>query len=499
MENKEVVHLKLPAHFSYVPTARACVREAAKKAGLPEDDVDKIVLAADEAAVNVIKHAFLPEEAALFDVICEASSIIFKVIVKDKGYPFSPGDVEEYSIDRVIKEGKTTGLGVYLMKHSVDELSFHNNGFGGKEVHLVKYIHQKHIDKCIDKSEIKPYKNPVGPKKKPIEKADYRVELLNPEKSIEVSQCAYRTYGYNYIHEFIYYPERIAEMNRKKELISGVAVSDKTSEIVSHATLEVFKGKNAVELGAAFTKPNFRRQGCFNRICEYLINEAKKEGIKGLYATAVTIHPFSQKVILKNNFKECGIMIGMAQASMFRDSLEHGQQRESMVVLFRDINQDLNKSLYAPGHHKAVLVDIYSNIGVPVEWKEQAEPVVSREYSVIETEIHGPMSTGYIHIKEYGSDIKEKIRHSLKELVHNKIEAVFLYLDLCDPLTMKFAKDFEEMGFFFSGILPSGSRQNLVLQYLNDIRIDYSKICVASLFTSRLLSYIKSQDPNQRA
>ena len=489
MENKRVVNLRLPADPSYVPALKLCVCEAAKKAGLSESDIDNVVLAATEAAANVIEHAFLPQEEGCFEIACESSSLAFKVIVRDKGYPFSPERAEEYSIDKVMKGGKVSGLGLYLMKHSVDNVSFHNNGTGGKEVHLVKYIDQSHIENRVDKAE-------TGPSKKP-ERIDYRVELLDPERSIEVSQCAYRTYGYNYIHEFIYYPERVAEMNRKKQLISAVAINNKTNEIISHAALEAMEGKDVVELGAAFTKPDFRRQGCFSRISEYLLDVAAKEKIKGLYARAVTIHTFSQKTILKNNFKDCGIMIGMGQASMFKDTLEHGTQRESMAISFRNVDQLLDKALYAPHHHRAILEDIYSKIGIPAKWQEPPAVKPELKYSEVETKVLGPMRTAIVKVDKYGKDMLKKMEHGLAEMHRSNLEAAFLYLDLCDPLTPNMVKKFEKMGFFFSGVLPSGSRQNLVLQYLNKIRIDYSKICAASDSSAKLLSYIKALDPNQ--
>jgi serine/threonine-protein kinase RsbW len=498
MKDKEVLNLSLPANLSYMPVVLAYIREIARKTGFSDDEAGKIVLATDEAAVNVIQHAFLPEQEATFDITCEVSSLGLKVIVKDKGYPFSPDKVKQYSVEKALEGSGHLGLGLFLMRQSVDELSFHNMGCNGKEVHLVKYIHQKRIEDYVDKSELKPYEQPKAVPEKPIKKTSYHTQLLDSEQSIEISQCAYRTYGYNYIHEYIYYPERIAEMNRKGELISAVAMADGTNEIMSHAALEVTYGKNLVELGIAFTKPEFRNQGCFNQICEYLMDRGKKEGIKGVYATAVTIHPFSQKAILKNKFKECGIMLGIGPATMFKDSLEHGVQRESMVVLFRNIDQSLTRPLHAPRHHRGILEKIYANIEIPVQWKDASgldKRVLSESAASMETRLDRNMGMAEIYVNEYGANVIEEIRQRLRELDHEKVEAIYLYLDLCDPFTGILAKDFEEMGFFFSGALPSGNRQDLLLQYLNDIQIDYSKICIASDFANELLAYVKASSP----
>jgi serine/threonine-protein kinase RsbW len=280
-------------------------------------------------------------------------------------------------------------------------------------------------------------------------------------------------------------------MNKRGELISSVAVNEETNEIMSHAAIEVTEGTDLVELGVAFTKPQFRHQGCFNNICDFLMDEAKREGIKGVYATAVTIHPFSQKAILKNNFKESGILVGLAPASTFKESLEHGQQRESMIILFRPIEQLPEQILYAPTHHKEILQKIYNNIGVAVKWQQQPDvSELSGKHAAIEVKVHGPMEEADIYVNEYGSDVVDEVHHRLRELIREKIEAIYLHLDLRDPLTAHFTKEFEKIGFFFSGVLPCGLRQNLILQVI-DADVDYDKIQTASEFSAELLSYVK--------
>ena len=53
------------------------------------------------------------------------------------------------------------------------------------------------------------------------------------------------------------------------------------------------------------------------------------------------------------------------------------------------------------------------------------------------------------------------------------------------------------MGFFFAGILPESSIGDaLVLQYLNNVDLDYSKILLVSDIAKELLVYISEHDPN---
>ena len=53
------------------------------------------------------------------------------------------------------------------------------------------------------------------------------------------------------------------------------------------------------------------------------------------------------------------------------------------------------------------------------------------------------------------------------------------------------------MGFFFAGILPeSRIGDALILQYLNNVRLEYDKIQLLSDISKELLNYIKERDPN---
>jgi len=385
------------------------------------------------------------------------------------------------------------------METSVDEFSFHNLGVGGKEIHLVKYIHQKRIEDYLEASKLKAYEQPKPAVEKPAEKISYRVKLMEPHQAIEISQCAYRTYGYNYISEFIYYPERVVEMNRRGELISAVAVTDDTNEVMGHAALELDAGRSLAELGVAFTKPQFRNQGCFNRIADYFLSIIKERGRKGAYARAVTIHPYSQKTLLRNGFKECGLILGLAPATIFEKYSGSGKQRESVVVLFLNLDYRSAVNLYSPRRHRKILEKIYANSEIPVQWadsKSTDKNMLSGRRAVIDTAVNSSLMNAIISVRKYGENTLDEIRFGLKRLTREKLDTIQLYLDLGDPFTAILAKDFEKMGFFFAGILPTDSRHNLILQYLNNIYIDYSLISTASDFASELLSYIRSCDPN---
>ncbi len=108
-----------------------------------EGDIKKIELGVEEAVSNVIKHAFAPNEDAEFKITCERVPLGLEIIINDKGVPFDPTILPEYNPDDIKDDAPESGLGLYLMHQFMDEVSFHNLGREGKELHLYKYLHQK--------------------------------------------------------------------------------------------------------------------------------------------------------------------------------------------------------------------------------------------------------------------------------------------------------------------------------------------------------------------
>jgi serine/threonine-protein kinase RsbW len=84
----------------------------------------------------------------------------------------------------------------------------------------------------------------------------------------------------------------------------------------------------------------------------------------------------------------------------------------------------------------------------------------------------------------------------VRDLCLKHVAAIQLFLPLTDPLTYSLTEEFEAMEFFFSGILPmSCVGDSLILQYLNDVVIDYDKIVLYTDLAKEIRDYVKSHDP----
>jgi serine/threonine-protein kinase RsbW len=110
----------------------------------------------------------------------------------------------------------------------------------------------------------------------------------------------------------------------------------------------------------------------------------------------------------------------------------------------------------------------------------------------------GSMDFARIIIDRYGKNINDELQAKVKELCLKKTEIINLFLNLSDPSTCIYTAQFEKLGFFFAGILPGGlaGGDALILQYLNNVPLDYDAIQVKSATAKKLLAYVRENDPN---
>ncbi len=499
MAQLDSLKLTIPNDLSYLDIALSFIRETAAKFGFAKTELGQIELAGEEAVTNVIKHAFEKGEHSSFDITCERIPLGIKVIIKDKGIPFDASLLEQYDPAKVSADNRTAGMGVFLMKQAVDMVSFVNLGMEGKETHLTKYLPHKNIEEYFPGQKLEVDDKPPAPVIIQ-ERIPYEVRRMRSEEAIEVSRCAYKSHGYSFFDENIYFPERLAELNRSEELISLVAVT--TDNIfMGHAALHYpHVGARIAELTYAFVNMEYRGQGCLTRLSDMLFNMEKKYPLTGVYANAVTNHLFTQKVMVKYAINDCGVYLAASPGTwVFRGISGESKQRLSVILCFKYLAPPARLTVYPPAEHREMVERLYKNVGAAHAYAAPDEEQVSaiREKSSIRTDIYSSEECAEIWAEESGRDLVKQVKASLHDLCLKQLGAIYLYLSLEDPATCALAPELEKLGFFFSGILPQTDIGDaLVFQYLNNIEMDYSKIQVLTDTGKALIEYIKERDPN---
>ena len=504
-QRKHVLKLTVPCDLSYLHLVQSFVREAAQQYGFTGDDLYKIELAIEEGVTNVMKYAFADDddEPATFDVICERVQLGMRIIIKEKGIPFDPERLPKFDPDCDLDQMASSGMGLFLMRESMDEVAFVNLGPEGKETHLTKFLPRKSVEDLLtpEERQAEATAKPEAPEKpRTVEKIPYTVRHMAPDEAIEISRCAYKSHGYTFFDDHIYYPDRIIELNATEEMISVVAVTEDNKFMGHSALVYPAPGARIAEFTFVFVNQAYRSQGCMGRLCQFLITTPKKHPLTGVYSYSVANHVYTQRGVLNLGFRDCGILLATSPATWrFKGIAEENEQRISVVLSFRYIATPPARPIYAPPQHQAMITRLYDNIQsahtctVP----ETASPVFDGNESLIETSVFASEQCGEIWVKRYGAQISREIRAILRDLCLRQIAAINLFLPLENPTTWYVTEEIEKLGFFFAGILPETDQGDvLILQYLNNVALDYGKIQAYSDVAKDVLAYIQARDPN---
>ena len=126
------------ANFDNLDEIREIVAEAARQVGFSDKEIYAIQLAADEASSNIIEHAYAGVTGGKLEIDLSTSDNELKIIMRDHGKPFDPASVPEPNVKADLSERKIGGLGMYLMRKLMDEVSYESSPETGNILTMIK-------------------------------------------------------------------------------------------------------------------------------------------------------------------------------------------------------------------------------------------------------------------------------------------------------------------------------------------------------------------------
>jgi serine/threonine-protein kinase RsbW len=128
------------ANFDNLDEIREIVAEAARQVGFSDKEIYAIQLAADEASSNIIEHAYAGVKGGKLEIDISISDNKLKIIMRDHGKPFDPASVPEPNVKADLSERKIGGLGMYLMRKLMDEVSYESSPETGNILTMIKRL-----------------------------------------------------------------------------------------------------------------------------------------------------------------------------------------------------------------------------------------------------------------------------------------------------------------------------------------------------------------------
>lgn len=488
------LELKLPASPQYLGIALRFVSDCAQIFGFADAALRGIELAAEEAIANSIHHRSGIEDEPELLLTCRRVPRGMQVAIRDRGIPYDPAAAPQYSPDHLTLDDDGSGLGLFLMKHGVDEVAFRNLGRDGKEVVLVKHFELPPAEG--EPVDVETSRSQVRDLFKLRRSSPVAVRAFEPRDAVGVTRCAYLMHGYHFYDGDIYDPAALNGMAGEGTMSAAIAVTPDQEIAVFSALLRHEPDAPIAELTYALVNPRIRAPGAFERVIAYL-SAAHSGWLKGIYTYVFTHHAHTQSLAAKLGYSPVCLLLNVDDSALrfhFLDGTEQGRTRISNVVLYRYLEPSTPALIHPPSRHREIIDTLYRGLGVEPRIGNvdgSSELGSAQQSTRLETRVNHGIGHAWITVVNYGPDLREQVLGFVKQCRHAEIRFIEMRLPLRLPQTAACTGVVEALGFFFCGVLPLGKHGDyLVLQNPADRVIDLQSIKVSSPDTRVLLDYV---------
>ena len=439
--------LHLPNHVNIIGPTTDYAYKWGLNVGLSDTKALRLALAVDELVTDVVRFAFPGEEGA-FTIAFRADLSTAEVIIHEKGEPFDPSQ-HAYDPQRAIEEDHFDGAGFAVVQHCVDDFAFLNRGREGKEFRIMQRIESEHI------AELHPTEQPDPDADR--EDVSYTLAPVEPGDAEDIAKLIYRTYGYTYAKEDLYYPERIERALEQNEKF-GVVVRSESGRTVGYFAVLRSSDSTIGEVGEAAVDVNHRRRGLMKRMLRTLIDQANANGLSGVFGAAVTVHDISQRVNHHFGMVSTALLLGLFPPERFRSLADDHTQPISIVIDFRPLVPYETVTAYLPAPYADVLRQIYDALGVEALRVPPASAATPREAVADTTEMDARIRYTYGHVvfvvETVGQDLPAQVQQALDDLEDEDMSVACVDLPLDAPSTPAATAMLRDHGFVFAGLMP---------------------------------------------
>lgn len=477
--------LSVPADMRFLKMVQDFILKMSSIAGLSNMEGQRLELAAEEAFVNILEHAYPGVVPGNVFIRAEIAQTELYLSIRDEGLPFDKSP-ENYPSTGLEDEFIEEGVGFRLIRNAVDEAHFENLGRRGKVLRMVK-----HLSETFD---AKPAETVQMVEAAPPQK--YIVRPMNPDEAIKVAQLFWEAYGYSYKNEDFYRPEGLVHLIGSGRLTSYVAVAE-NGDIAGHIGLIKYKNVPMAEEALIVVSPVHRGRRIMDLLHDAIRVKAGEMELSGISVDPVTSHVISQRRIIQLGGRPCGIDLAACPPRVFKGITNEDvkPQRESYLHCFNYLLKPQPIVVHVPSHHEQMVSCIYENLGQEFAFEN---PGIGRLPGDFQINFDKNLKKGEIKVITSNENQWPEILRVANDLVEFAgAELVVLDLPLAQRASAILCELAEEEGFFFSGIRPCEAFDGdyIRLQKLN-VPFDMDRLSIFSDIGQELFNYVKNCKDN---
>lgn len=467
------LRLSVPAHPRAVASVQALLAAQASAQGFTRAQQIRMQMAAEEALLTVLHcaHDDAPDAGAAgtLDILLAVLPPVLQLRITDHGLPYDQSLVPNYDPEQPRSaEGDNKGLSAFLMRQLADRSRVLNLGAQGQHIELEWWLPQQGaLVSPATKAAVTPTEAtaPAPTTVRPLESAD----------AIHLARLMYRSYGYSYVNPDMYVADRILERcgdGRLTSWVAQVAAADGVSaSIVGHiALMKDHRDDPALEVGAAVVGPDQRGGGLLGQLLETVTEALKHRPEAAAFVHAVTRHPYTQKTFGRLGYLPTALLLAYTPASLQFRSIpgQAATQRGSVFYSCRLLRPAPPVDVFLPPDLASLVLPRAADIGMelrPQPLRGEALQGVTQ----LQTHVEPALNAAFVVLRHAGADWAEVLQRSLRQWCRQKVDAIYLSLNLCDADTPLACASAAHLGFLPAGLTPYMPwPATLALQYLNN-------------------------------
>ncbi len=327
------------------------------------------------------------------------------------------------------------------------------------------------------------------------------VRLLKSGEEEALSRLFYIVYGYQYINELVYYPEKLKAMLATGELISIVAARA-NGRLVGHVGL-VRKNTEPVVYEAAMgiVDPAVKSRGLFRLLFARTMEQVRATSMQYLFLDFVTNHEYTQRHVNQYGVCELAMFVGSqtshTQANLAKLGLgpdPEGMDRYSLLTgLIPQVTQPFGALVTLPENLCVSLGFLVKPLGL--RWTPVSRFELLPEEGSYKTSYQPAQSSVLFDLEQPGRRAIEEILAQWQDLRRDGFQYAAVEAPLDQPGLSLLYEQLSSNGFFLSGLTPYhfSNRLGLRLQALGPTKVAFDKIKVVSQPAKRLLQIVRSE------
>jgi hypothetical protein len=452
-----------------IPVAGATVAAAAAQLDFGSDQTAELDRATTVLCEYLMVADFDTTERAAFELTLEEDPAGLTVRIEDRGLPFSLHtatdllagigfdhcDLQSVRVDHA-DPGNRVSLRVSLPSSPGAEIADHGSST-----------------------------DPVG------QDVEISVRPLQVDDLESLARCTWRVYGYSYVADYLYHPDRVRRLIDDGWLHSHVAVTD-DGEVVGQLAIVLEHPDDRVgDSTLAMVDPRFRHHHILPAMSTSIHPVAGQLGLVGLFHEAVTTHTITQRGVVDAGGVETGILLGFIPSTMcYRGIAENLEgRRQSAVLGYTRSATAPRRTVVLPERYADEISRIFGELDLDRELTDPGSTGQPVAHSQLTVAVEVPRSLATISVRAAGGDLADAVEHHRRLLTAQGVDIVHVELGLSDPHAAAAVEGLRERGFFYAGMIPEIRDGDILrLQYL-DVVIDTDIIELYSETAKRLLEF----------